>query len=50
MKRDLHSKINMRPQLVKAIIDAAKVKGDFSDKSDFILKASIRANRMMLFY
>jgi hypothetical protein len=38
MKRNLHSKINMRPQLVKAIIAAAKI------------EAAIIANRMILFY
>ena len=50
MKRDIHTRINMRPQIVKAIYASAKVKGENFETVEFSIYAAIRANRMMLFY
>jgi hypothetical protein len=50
MKRDIHTRINMRPQIVKAIYAAAKIKGENFKTVEFSIYAAIRANRMMLFY
>jgi hypothetical protein len=45
----LHSKINMRPQIVKAIYTAAKVKGENTETPQFAIIAALRANKMMIY-
>ena len=47
MKRNLHEKINLRPQLAKAIITAAIIKGNILD-TNYKTHVSIRSNRMVL--
>lgn len=50
MKRSIHTKINMRPQLVNAIIQAAIIKGENYQTPEFITYAALRANKMMIFH
>ena len=40
----------MRPQIVKAIFAAAKVKGENTQTPEFAIITAIRANKMMLFH
>lgn len=49
MKRNIHTRINLRPQLVKAILTAAKIKGEPFETPEFAIHAAIRANKMMIF-
>lgn len=50
MKRSMHNKINLRPQIIKAIFAAAKVKGENTQTPEFAINAALRANKMMLFH
>ena len=49
MIRDLHTKINLRPQIVKAIYTAAKIKGQNTETIQFAIITALRANKMMFF-
>jgi hypothetical protein len=40
----------MRPQIVKAIYTAAKIKGENFETTEFAIRAALRANKMMLFH
>jgi hypothetical protein len=40
----------MRPQIVKAIYAAAKIKGENFETPEFAIYAAIRANKMMIFH
>lgn len=48
MKKDLHTKISMRPQLVKAITKAAIINQKDVTTNTFRLIAALRANKMVL--
>jgi len=48
MKRDLHSKINLRPQLIKAITKSAITKGQDISNPLFRIIAGLRSNKMVL--
>ena len=45
---ELHSKINMRPQLAKAIVKAAIIKEENILALNYKIKVAIRSNRMVL--
>ena len=48
MKYNLHEKINLRPQLVKAIITAAIIKEENILHPNYKTYVAIRSNRMVL--
>jgi hypothetical protein len=48
MKRSIHEKINLRPQLAKAIIKAAITKKENIFAPMYKIQVAIRSNRMVL--
>jgi len=47
MKYNLHEKINLRPQLVKAIVTAAIIKEENILSPNYKTHVAIRSNRMV---
>ena len=47
MKRNLHDRINLRPQLAKAIIKAAIIKEENILARNYRTNVAIRSNRMV---
>ena len=48
MKLSIHDRINMRPQLAKAIVKAAIIKEENILAPNYKIKVAIRSNRMVL--
>ena len=48
MKRSIHDRINLRPQLAKAIVKAAIIKEENILAPNYKTPVAIRSNRMVL--
>jgi len=47
MKRNLHDRINLRPQLAKAIVKAAIIKEENILAPNYKIQVAIRSNKMV---